>query len=179
MSKGFTEKYISLYRVKPPELFWASGWGVGANMAFRRDIFDRIGNFNLSLDLGTPTCGGGDIEFFFRLVSAGYSLHYVPSAYIKHYHRRENKALSKQILNNGKSFPAYLMTIYKQNEQYRKSIIWFFIYNWVFQWLILNLIKSIIRLDITRLKFAISEIAGSLFSYTSFKRSLKSINLNS
>ena len=60
MSKGFTEKYISLYRVKPPELFWASGWGVGANMAFRRDIFDRIGNFNLSLDLGTPTCGGGE-----------------------------------------------------------------------------------------------------------------------
>jgi len=44
--------------------------GTGANMAFRRDIFTRIGPFDTALDVGTVTEGGGDLEMFFRVLKS-------------------------------------------------------------------------------------------------------------
>ena len=67
----------------------------GVNMAFRRDVFQKYGDFRK--DLG-PTVGsevrGEDSEFCRRLVKAGEMLVYVPGAVV--YHPVEKKRMDKQ-----------------------------------------------------------------------------------
>lgn len=75
--------------------------GSGANMAFRRELFDRIGLFLPQLDTGTPTEGGGDLEIFFRTLKHGFPIAYEPRALVWHRHRREPAELAAQIASWG------------------------------------------------------------------------------
>ncbi len=84
--------------------------GTGANMAYRRELFENIGFFDPALDVGTPTNGGGDIDMFFRVIKEGYTLLYEPSAMVRHVHRREDKDLRKQMFSWGTAFCCYLIT---------------------------------------------------------------------
>jgi GT2 family glycosyltransferase len=88
---------------------WAGMFGTGANMAFRRSLFERIGLFDTALDVGTVTNGGGDIEMFFRVMKEGYTLVYEPNALVRHRHRRDYASLRTQIANNGVGFSAYMV----------------------------------------------------------------------
>jgi O-antigen biosynthesis protein len=85
----------------------AGRYGAGANMAFRRSVFDHIGLFDPALDVGTVTNGGGDIEMFFRVLNEGHTLVYEPSMLVRHRHRREYEQLWKQIHNNGIGLYSY------------------------------------------------------------------------
>lgn len=176
MGKGFYPFTISKPKLKSTNRFWSSAWGVGANMAFRKTIINKIGGFDVSLDVGTPTCGGGDIEMFQRVVVFGYKLRYEPLALVKHYHRKDYKALRKQIFNNGKSFPAYLLSIkeYSQGEQF--SLLKFAVIDWLLKWHIVRIVKSILQSDRKTLILAYYEIMGSLASLFSYSKS-KRINL--
>ena len=80
--------------------------GTGANMAFRRAVFQEIGVFDPALDVGTVTNGGGDLEMFFRVVKEGYVLAYEPGAVVFHTHRRTYLELRRQLHNNGMGFSA-------------------------------------------------------------------------
>ena len=84
-------------------------FGAGANMAFRRRLFDHIGYFDPALDMGTATKGGGDMEMFFRVLKKGYTLVYEPGAVVRHCHRRNYEQLRKQMASWGTSFYAYVM----------------------------------------------------------------------
>ena len=75
--------------------------GSGANMAFRREVFDRIGLFLPELDAGTPTEGGGDLEFLYRTLKHGYPVAYEPRALAWHRHRTEPEQLVEQIRSWG------------------------------------------------------------------------------
>lgn len=87
----------------------AGDYGTGANMAFRRAVFDRIGPFDPALDVGTPARGGGDLEMFFRLLKEGHALVYEPSAIVRHRHRRTLPELRRQIADHGVSFSVYMV----------------------------------------------------------------------
>ncbi|MEP4649672.1 MAG: glycosyltransferase, partial [Ilumatobacter sp.] len=76
-------------------------WGTGANMAFRRASLERVGGFDPALDVGTPTGGGGDLDAFHRVLSAGMTARYEPSAIVFHDHRRSMTELAAQLRNNG------------------------------------------------------------------------------
>ena len=84
-------------------------FGTGANMAFRRRVFDSIGEFDPALDVGTPTNGGGDLDMFFRVLKGGHTLVYEPAAIVRHRHRRSFAELRTQIANNGIGFFSYLV----------------------------------------------------------------------
>jgi glycosyltransferase involved in cell wall biosynthesis len=57
----------------------------GANMAFKREMFDRFGGFRTDLGrVGKALLSGEDTEFGRRLLSAGLRLHYEPSAVTHH-----------------------------------------------------------------------------------------------
>ena len=71
--------------------------GSGANMAFRRELFDRIGLFLPELDTGTRTEGGGDLEILYRTLKHGYPVAYEPRALAWHRHRSEPEQLVGQI----------------------------------------------------------------------------------
>jgi GT2 family glycosyltransferase len=62
--------------------------GAGANMALRRSVVDRVGQFDEALDAGTATRSGGDHEMFGRILAAGYRIVYEPRAVSWHRHRR-------------------------------------------------------------------------------------------
>jgi GT2 family glycosyltransferase len=83
-------------------------FGTGANMAFRRSLFDSIGGFDPALDVGTVTNGGGDLEMFFRVLKTGHTLVYEPAAIVRHRHRRSYESLRTQIANHGVGFYSYL-----------------------------------------------------------------------
>lgn len=57
----------------------------GGNFAFRRNIFERIGNFDARLGRqGTANIGGEDTEIYRRLLEQGCSVRWVPQAIIHH-----------------------------------------------------------------------------------------------
>jgi glycosyltransferase involved in cell wall biosynthesis len=81
----------------------------GANMAFRRRVFDEVGLFDPALDVGTATNGGGDIEMLFRVLKRGYAIVYEPRALVRHRHRRDDRGLEHQISGWGTGYTAFLM----------------------------------------------------------------------
>jgi glycosyltransferase involved in cell wall biosynthesis len=57
----------------------------GANMAFRKDMFEKYGMFRTDLGrCGDKMLMGEDIEFGSRLMSAGECLHYEPYSVVEH-----------------------------------------------------------------------------------------------
>ncbi|TAG97329.1 MAG: glycosyltransferase [Oscillatoriales cyanobacterium] len=121
------------------DLLWASKYGVGANMAFRRQVFAEVGNFDVALDVGTATRGCGDIEMFHRILAKGYATVYEPRAFVWHLHRRSDKALSKQLQDNGRGFGAYLLTCDRNRTVPRLEILKFAMFNWFGWWLVRRL----------------------------------------
>jgi cellulose synthase/poly-beta-1,6-N-acetylglucosamine synthase-like glycosyltransferase len=75
--------------------------GAGANMALRRCVLKDLGGFDECLDAGTPTCSGGDHEYFSRILSKGYRIVYEPGALSWHRHRRTWDELRKTLRGYG------------------------------------------------------------------------------
>jgi GT2 family glycosyltransferase len=94
LGRGFKRTVFDSVRWNPLES-WVVGAGV--NMAIRRDVVSIVGPFDERLDVGTPTRGGGDTEFFSRVLAAGYQIVYDPEALNWHRHRREWQALQNQL----------------------------------------------------------------------------------
>lgn len=108
-------------------------FGTGANMAYRRSIFDKIGFFDPALDVGTITNGGGDLEMFFRVLKEGYTLVYEPAAIVKHRHRRDYAQLKVQLTNNSKGLLAYCMRSIKAYPLQRSAFIRLWVW-WIQKW---------------------------------------------
>ncbi|MCF1707512.1 glycosyltransferase [Tabrizicola sp. J26] len=70
--------------------------GAGANMAVRRSASDAIGGFNEAVGPGRSVGGSEDSEFWHRLLFAGHSIVYEPLSVVRHDHRRDQDAMSKQ-----------------------------------------------------------------------------------
>ena len=67
------------------ELF-KPGQAVGANMAFRRRVVDKVGGFTIGLDrIGDVPLSGGDTDFLARALDAGFRMFYAPRAVVKHW----------------------------------------------------------------------------------------------
>jgi cellulose synthase/poly-beta-1,6-N-acetylglucosamine synthase-like glycosyltransferase len=69
--RGFVRRYWRIPDAKTRQLVRYLGggqYGAGANMAFRRSVFEDVGNFDPALDAGTSTKTGGDTEMFFRVL---------------------------------------------------------------------------------------------------------------
>jgi len=118
-------------------------FGTGANMAYRRRLFDLIGPFDPALDVGTVTNGGGDLEMFFRVLKEGHILVYEPSAIVRHRHRREYEQLYAQIANNGSLYSFFVRSALAYPDErwafFRLGMWWFW---W---WLIRRLLLSFLR----------------------------------
>jgi glycosyltransferase involved in cell wall biosynthesis len=142
MSHEFRRRIIRREGLTTQSLLWASSFGVGANMAFRREAISAVGPFDVALDVGTPTRGGGDIELFHRMVARGWTLVYEPAALVWHTHRRDMAGLREQIHCNGRAFGAYLLTCARNRTVNRLSILQFAIREWLGRWLLHRLQSS-------------------------------------
>ena len=77
--------------------------GTGANMAFRRSLLERIGEFDPALDMGTLVGGGGDLDMFARALDGGEVCEYAPDAVVFHHHRETLSKLRWQTWGYGVS----------------------------------------------------------------------------
>jgi O-antigen biosynthesis protein len=146
-------------------------FGTGANMAFRRTLFDDVGGFDPALDVGTCTNGGGDLEMFFRVLEAGHTLVYEPSAIVRHRHRTTYEQLRAQIANNGVGFFAYLTAAARAYPQERVALarlgIW-----WLQWWNLRRFAKALLGRERVPLDLVVAELIGSVRGLSRYRRAL-------
>lgn len=141
MGKGMSPRWFRGRELSPAGKLWASACGVGANMAVRRRAFAKVGTFDTALDVGTASRGGGDIEFFHRVLAADGTLVYEPTALVWHEHRQDFPRLQAQLRDNGSGFACYLLTCAARRSVSPAAVLRFAVWNWGARWLLRNLIK--------------------------------------
>lgn len=87
--------------------------GAGASMAFRRDMFDKIGLFDERLDVGQAGCSG-DSEYWYRVLANGYTCRYEPASVAFHFHRKTVEGLASQLYHYMRGHSAALMVQYER-----------------------------------------------------------------
>lgn len=146
----------------------AGRFGTGANMAFRRELFDEIGGFDPSLDVGTPADGGGDLEMFFRILQEGHMLVYEPRAIVRHRHRREPERLRKQMRDWGKGLFVYMRRSAArypgERRAFRRLTGW-----WIRRYIMRRYLLSYLRTDPYPRDLILQEVRGALDSRRAYR----------
>lgn len=168
MGHGFSRKLFNGKSMSRRYKLAASSFGVGANMAFRKQWFEEGGYFDPALDVGTPSSGGGDIEMFHRVVAKNGVLVYDPNMLVWHLHRPGMEGLKKQVFNNGRSFVCYLMTCYRNKTAGLGTLTSFFLRDWLFNWHIKNILFGGGRIS---RQLLLTELKGMLTGPAAYFRS--------
>lgn len=71
----------------------------GCNMAFRRELLDRIGRFDPRFGAGSPLQAGEDADLVYRAHQAGAKIRYEPSVVVLHAHSRRTRGQARAALN--------------------------------------------------------------------------------
>lgn len=105
---GFTKSFVprswSLASAgdEDPLFPYAAGqFGAGNNMAVRREMFERVGGFDVRLGAGAISRGAEDLKLFVEVILAGGTITYVPSALVRHSHRRTRREFRQQVYSYG------------------------------------------------------------------------------
>jgi O-antigen biosynthesis protein len=170
--RGFDRKWYRLDRQsRKREVFHlgAGVFGTGANMAYRRSLFQQVGYFDPALDVGTVTNGGGDLEMFFRVLKEGYTLVYEPGAIVRHRHRREYARLQTQIANNGIGLFSYFVRSALAYPEERPALIRFGLW-WLWWWNIRRLLLSYIHPSRFPRDLILAELGGSFIGLGRYQK---------
>ncbi|QJX49057.1 glycosyltransferase [Hymenobacter taeanensis] len=99
--------------------------GAGANTAFRKEVFNRVGLFDERLGPGAAGCND-DSEMWFRVLVGGCTIQYNPRAVVYHTHRREVKDLKRQIFTYMSGFTTAALIQQKHHPRagYAKQLYW-------------------------------------------------------
>jgi len=88
--------------------FTVGEFGAGRNMAFRRDLLQRVGGFDPALGPGTIAHDGDDIEALLRVLLSGHAIVHDPAAIVWHAHPREYEELEQRVWGYGIGLTACL-----------------------------------------------------------------------
>jgi GT2 family glycosyltransferase len=150
----------------------AGRFGTGANMAFRRALFDAIGGFDPALDVGTAANGGGDLEMYFRVLQQGYLLVYEPRALVRHRHRREPERLRKQMRDWGKGLFVYMRRSAvrhpHERREFRRLRGW-----WIRRYIIRRYLLSYLRTEPFPRDLIVQEVRGALQSRRAYRDAVR------
>ncbi|MEO6229092.1 MAG: glycosyltransferase family 2 protein [Ferruginibacter sp.] len=171
--RGFKRKWFKVLPGTqiPAGYLGAGQFGTGANMAYRKTVFDKIGYFDPALDVGTITNGTGDLEMFFRVIMEGFTLVYEPQAMIRHRHRKEMSKLKVQIGYNGSLF-TYFVCCVRNYPQTRFKFLRFGCW-WMRYWNFRRLFLSFINPRIFPREFILAELKGGFKGLFKYKKSQK------
>jgi GT2 family glycosyltransferase len=101
-------------------------WKIGAtaNAAFRATIFQSpdIGLLDEALGAGMPTGCSEDTYLFYRILKAGHTIVYEPTAWVWHRHRRDHESLTHQIYCYSKGHVAYHLTTWLRDGDRRALV---------------------------------------------------------
>jgi glycosyltransferase involved in cell wall biosynthesis len=121
------ERQASLARgLQRLELDWmtfpiaaAGALGVGANMAFRREVLEAFGPepFPPELDAGTATESGGDTYVLAKVLARGHRVVYDPATFVYHRHRGDGAALHRAVFGYGVGLGAALTRLVVKDRE--------------------------------------------------------------
>jgi glycosyltransferase involved in cell wall biosynthesis len=132
--------------------------GAGANMAFRRAVFARIGYFDERLGAGAAGCSE-DSEYWHRILSGGWTCRYDPSAVAFHVHRRELRGLARQIFYYMRGHAVALLVQYERSRN-RGNLRRAFLD--LPRWYARRALNSCLRGRLQRDRFLFQEVVGHL-----------------
>lgn len=124
--RGYRPRWITEPNAQQRSIAFAHAntgrYGTGANLAVRRSAALRLGGFDPSLDVGTATRGGGDLEMMFRVLKGGGVIGYAPDVVVRHAHRRTWDELASQIESWGSGMVAHLVRTARAHRNERVGI---------------------------------------------------------
>lgn len=102
--------------------------GATANAAFRASVFrdPRIGLLDEALGAGMPTGCSEDTYLFYKILAAGGTMLYEPTAYVWHRHRTTMAALRQQIRAYSRGHVAYHLLTLTRHHDVRTLIRFFY-----------------------------------------------------
>lgn len=136
-------------------------FGGTANSAFRASIFSdpEIGLMDEALGPGMPSGVGEDTYLFYKIMKAGHTIVYEPSAFVWHTHRREMTDLGRQLYNYSKGAISYHLTTLINDGDLRAL---FAILLEMPQWHVAKIIKRILGWTDDPILIILKEIIGYL-----------------
>lgn len=169
---GFNKGYVPLlydqqyfnHHFKKGVPVWEMG--AGANMAFRKEVFEHAGLFDERLDVGAAGCSG-DSEIWYRILAGGWNCRYYPHLFVYHNHRETKKELRKQLYNYMRGYVAALLV---QHEKFKHKGNLVRLYNTTPKWY-LHRFKSALRGR--KEGFLFSEIRGCLSGWKFYQANKK------
>ena len=97
------------------------GVGHGSGMAFRKEVFQKIGLFDERFGSGAKMGGCDDIEMLYRTLKSGHNVVYEPEAIVRHKHRFAAEDVYHTRYDYSRSAAIFL-------RQYRKDPIMFIMF---------------------------------------------------
>ena len=172
-NRGFVDKTFDSDYFKATIKEGTPVWDIGAgvNMAFRKSVFDTVGNFDERLGAGASGCSE-DSELWYRMLMKGLTIKYNPRAIMYHEHRSDMKGLRKQIFAYMKGHTAAALL---QHEQYPQSGY----HRRIFRTFPKNYLKSAIKgFPLYRAKFSTTwvEIRGILSGIAFYQKVKKKVS---
>jgi glycosyltransferase involved in cell wall biosynthesis len=114
-NRGYIAKrYSPGFLASPAPPVWKIG--AGANMAFRKVVFEEVGYFDELLGAGAAGCGD-DSEMWYRILRHGHVIQYNPHAIVYHEHRKEIAALKYQLFSYMRGHAAAALIQHAQQPQ--------------------------------------------------------------
>ena len=168
MNRGMRPRRFQRERMSSRQIIETQQLGVGANMAFRRDVLERLGGFDTALDPGTPAAGAGDLDMFHRVITAGLILRYEPAALVWHRHRPGMEGLRRQLFDNGRSFGVYLIKIYRRGSVRRGAVMYHAAVRWG-GWLTGRIVKRLLGRHRLPSGLLWAELRGALGSPAAYR----------
>ncbi|MDO8587137.1 MAG: glycosyltransferase [Armatimonadota bacterium] len=147
--------------------------GAGCNAAFRKSVLLETGLFEESLDVGTPSRGGGDLYAFYRVARAGYKIAYQPSAVAYHRHRRAMAELRKTMFDYGLGHNAYQTRCLLTDRDPAALVFPAF---WLFRYHLRELARSVVGRSGFPAALALAQTAGYLLGPAAYVWSVAAIS---
>jgi GT2 family glycosyltransferase len=149
-------------------------FGTGCNMAFRRDTLIQLGGFDEALDTGRSLPGGGDLDIFYRIIRAGYTLVYEPNFLVFHEHRHDLTGLRRQYWSWGLGLMAFISKTYRQDRSQRRKLVYLIV--WWFQDMVRQLAESLLGRHTLPVGMVWAELWGGVVGLSGeYARSVKRV----
>jgi glycosyltransferase involved in cell wall biosynthesis len=89
------------HKTRYPQDKWRlCGALIGANMAMRRAVADKVGYFDERFGAGTSLPGGEELDYLYRAYLADIIIEYVPDMVIFHHHGRKTIPVGNSLMTN-------------------------------------------------------------------------------
>ena len=127
---GFTKTFtprrwsVALVGDSDPLFPYAAGhFGAGNNMAVRPAALERAGGFDVRLGAGTIARGAEDLKVFVEVLLNGGTVAMVPSALVRHSHRRTPREFREQVFGYGVGLAALYCALVVEDPRHLARIL--------------------------------------------------------